>query len=333
MSGFDLSHESYDMDYCEVTEDVYLIAEQHVPGGASKVFPYINNRGFIFKVKNAKGKEHLLMSGIPTDQGIPKVKKLEKETGLKLTLIVGSGDAHHMAIKQWLEGFPKVKILQSGLKFPKTRNGIEILSNPNYKKRIELVTDFELSPTLDQYKDTVQFFGFNQFQSAPDAPFTSKNLEETTKAGKFQFISNFATLKPTERILCVWAYHVPSKQLIYEHNFGFYLTKEHHKQFGFPFSLLLPKETICSVALEKLPHGPTTLEGCQEHCRQMAIILDLDVRALMEYHSLPGAMAARYKSKKEYRKELTAILVKTGEHEEDGAAMYRAMSPRPCLCC
>jgi hypothetical protein len=36
--------------------------------------PDINNRGFIFKVKNKEGVEHLLMNGIPKKGCIEKVE-------------------------------------------------------------------------------------------------------------------------------------------------------------------------------------------------------------------------------------------------------------------
>ena len=331
MSGFDLSKESFDSDYCVVADDVYMVSERHAPGGATHIFPAINNRGFVYRVKNDQGQEHLLMNGIPSDKCIPKVKKIEEDVGQKLTLIVGSGDFHHMAMKDWLDEFPQAKIIMSGIKFPKTRNGVEILENADYKKRIELVTDFDF-PSLEQYRDVLQFFGFNQFLCPPDAPFTAKDFKNTSKASKFTYLRNVASLKTTEKFLAVWTYHVPTKQLIYEHNFNFFLTPEHHKQFGFPFSLLLPKEKICSCAKEKIPTGPRELEECKEHCRQMSVVLGLDVRAMMEYHSLPGAMAGRYDSKEDFRKELVKVLKPSGEDQADGEAMYKALNPRFCFC-
>jgi hypothetical protein len=330
MSGFDLTKESFDADYTVVADGVYMLSERHTPGGADHIFPTINNRGFIYSVKNSEGQDHLLMNGIPTDKCIPKAKKVEQVTGLKLTLIVGSGDFHHLAMKDWLVAFPQVKIVMSGLKFPKTRNGAEILENPDYGKRIELVTGPHFA-SLEQYREVVQFYGFNQFTTGPDAPWSSKDIHTISREPKFAFLRKIASIKPTEKFLAVWAYHVPSKQLIYEHNFNFYLTKEHLKQFKFPFNLVLPKEKICSCAKEQLPTGPKSREDCESHCRLMAEVLELDVRAMMEYHSLPGAMAGRYASKEEFHNEFTKILEKTGEQEADGTAMYKVMNHR-CFC-
>jgi hypothetical protein len=330
MPGFDLSKESFDADYTVVANGVYMLSERHTPGGVAHIFPTINNRGFIYCVKNSEGQDHLLMNGIPTHECIPKAKKVEEVTGLKLTLIVGSGDFHHMAMKDWLDAFPQVIIVQSGLKFPKTRNGADILINPDYEKRIKLVMGPHF-PSLEQYRDVVQFYGFNQFRTSADAPWSSKDIHNVSREPKFALLKKIASTKATEKFLAVWAYHVPSKQLIYEHNFNFYLTKEHLKQFSFPFSFVLPKEKICSCAKEQLPSGPKSQEDCEAHCRLMAEILGLDVRAMMEYHSLPGVMAGRFASKEEFGTEFKKILKKTGEHEADGTAMYKAMNRR-CFC-
>jgi hypothetical protein len=165
MSGFDLNEESYEKDYTRVAEGVWTVCEDHFHPGGFDGIPPCNNRGFIYEVSNAKTKKHLLMSGIPGKSEIDAVKKLEKDTGLELTLIVGSGDFHHvcytyeasfefpaycryclpsnrlvfyniqMSISYWLDAFPNVKVLQSGMKFPKTRNGKEILGNEKFKNR------------------------------------------------------------------------------------------------------------------------------------------------------------------------------------------------------
>lgn len=312
------------------TSHTELIAVSFSYSFQTIVLEDVNNRGFIFVVTNNQGEKHLLMSGLPTDKCIAKAQKVEKVTGLSLSLIVSSGDAHHMALRDWLVAFPNTQFVMPGLKFPKTRNGKEILGVKSYADRIELANGPDF-PTLEQYSDTVQFFGFNQFFHAEDAEFTSKDIHNTSKLPKFQFLKNFGGLKANVKFLCIWAYHVPTKQLIYEHNFGFYLTKEHHKQFGLPFSLILPKEKICSVAKEQIPAGPRDFEEIKEHCRQMSKIVTLDVRAMMEYHSLPGVMAAQFNGQKEFQHAFINILKATGEDDVTGEAMYRVMNRR-CFC-
>jgi hypothetical protein len=323
MSGFDLSKESYDSDYAQVADGVYTVSERHKPAGAA-IFPDINNRGFIYRVTNESGVEHLLLNGIPGPGCIPKVQKIEEDTGLKLTLIVGQGDFHHMALSKWLDAYPQVKVLQSGIKFPKTRNGMEILQNPDYKARIELVSGPDF-PSLKQYEDVVQFYGFNQFYVYSDKPWMSKDSQNKTKVGLVGFLKNFSQAKPDQQFLSVWTYHVPSKQLIYEHNFDLFLVKEVVSGFPFIMKMMMKSSNFGSMAKGPMPKGPKDLSECKTHCGQMAKILDLDVRAAVDYHSNPGVQARTWKSKAEFHDDFYGVLKKTGEHDPEGKEMAKKM--------
>ena len=97
--AMDFSKESYDAIYTKVYEGVYCLSETHRPHHKDSM-PELNNRGFLFEVGSGKEK-HLLMSGLPGSGLISNVQQLEKDTGLKLTEIVTSGDFHHMATKGW----------------------------------------------------------------------------------------------------------------------------------------------------------------------------------------------------------------------------------------
>lgn len=328
MSGFDLSGEAFEKDYAKVADGVYSTSEHHFVNGMPYMGP-INNRAFIYEVTNSEGTKHLLQSGIPSSESIPKVKKLEQDTGLKLTLIVGSGDQHHMALKSWLEEFPDVKIIQSGLKFPTTANGKEILANEEWKSRITLHVD-ETFPMLEQYSDIVQFFGFNKALIYPEAPFMTTDLKKPAKVSKLDFMKNFGKMKATQPFLAVWHYHVPSKQLVYEHNFDLYLTKAVVKSFPFPMTMMM-KSCNCASALKgPIPKAPSTVEDCKTHCELMQKILQLDVRAMTDYHANPTYQALTFDSKEDFLDKFTKVLKKTGEHDPTGAAMNKACNGGGC---
>lgn len=315
---FDLSKESFDGPYAEVHPGVYTFSEKHFPAGVEG-FGHVNNRGFVYVVEE-EGKKVLLMSGIPSDHAIPSMKKLEEDTGLNLFKIVGSGDFHHMALKFWLEAFPQVLVVQSGLKFPTTRNGKEILANPDFKKRIELVKG-PTFPTLDKYKDTLQFFGFNQSYVYSDKPYMSKDAKTSTKLSTFGFLKNFASEKADQQFLAVWVYHVPSKMLMTEHNFNMFYSPEHHSTLPFMMRMMIPKAAFSSSLKGPMPQGPTKPEECKKHCEQWLPVLELDVRGAMDYHSLPGVMSATWSSKEGYKAGLLKALKETGEHKPDGSGM------------
>ena len=232
--------------------------------------PEINNRGFVFEVED-NGKKHLLMSGLPGEGAIPKAKKVEKDTGLELTVIVTSGDMHHLSMTEWLEAYPKAKFIHSALKFPTTRNGQKILAEPKFKDCIELVEGPKIE-SLEKYSDTIQFFAFNQFllYADNDKMTESSKAKEQNKSGFFSYMGNVASTPVDQRSLFIWAYHVPSKTLLIEHNFDMYMSKAQIKKAGFMLRLMLKSNNFGSLACGPMPRGPTTLEGCKAHCELMS---------------------------------------------------------------
>lgn len=232
------------------------------------------------------------------------MKRLEGDKNILLKVIVTSGDFHHMAMKFWLEEFPDVKFVHSSLKFPQTRNGMSILKNEEWKKRIELVTG-DSFPSLDAYRDTVQFFGFDQCETIPDKEFTSSDSKNLTNVPTFKYLKSIIgeTKKSCNiKFLSIWMYHIPSKTLAVEHNFGLYvnlrLKKQHLSLLG---KLLLPTEKFVSVGKGPNPKLPSTEKDCSKHCQQMQTCLELDVRSVMDYHYMQGTTIRDYDSKAAYQ--------------------------------
>lgn len=198
---------------------------------------------------------HLLMSGLPGSKEIEKVKQLEKDLGLSVKTIVTSGDFHHMSMKGWLDAYPDATFVHSALKFPTTRNGKEILENEAYKKRIILEKGFDM-PSLQKYSDTVKFFGFNQFLVYADAPFMTASESKVTKKNQ-SVLSYMSKIGPCDQpMLAIWTYHVPTKQLLIEHNFMTYMSKEQIAKASLILRMMLKAKDFSSCANQKMPQGP-----------------------------------------------------------------------------
>lgn len=316
----DFSKESYDATYTKVADGVYVISETHRPHHKDSM-PELNNRGFLFEVETKEDGKHLLMSGIPGSKLVENVKKLETDVGLTVRVIATSGDFHHLSMKGWLDAFPDVTFIHSDLKFPTTRNGKEILANESYKKRIILEKGFAM-PSLEKYADTVKFYGFNQFFVYADAPFMAASETKADKKGQ-NILAYMSKIGPCDQeMLAIWAYHVPTKQLLIEHNFMPYLSKEQLAKASRVLRMMMKKHQFASCAKEQMPVGPKTKEGCKTHCEQMAQILELDVAAINDYHTYPGVQIRTYESKEEYEKDFGAVLAKTGENDPTGEHMF-----------
>lgn len=264
----DFSKESYDATYTKVADGVWVVSETHRPHHKDSM-PELNNRGFIFEVTAATNnggdgdddltKPHLLMSGIPGSKLVTNVKQLEHDTKLQLKVIVTSGDFHHLAMKGWLDSFPNAKFVHSNLKFPTTRNGKDILSNETYKNRITLEDGFTLQSLHEKYKHVLQFYGFNQFKVYPDVDgmAASEDDKDDKNKRKESFFKYMNKIPPcTQPMLAVWLYHVPTKQLLIEHNFNPYLAKEQLAKAHVLMRMMIKPYTFGSAALEMMPQGP-----------------------------------------------------------------------------
>lgn len=122
------------------------------------------------------------------------------------------------------------------------------------------------------------------------------------------------------KFLAVWVYHVPSKQLIIEHNFHAHvlMSKKQIVKASLPLRMMMKKENFASCANAPMPTGPKDKEGCKTQCEQMAQILQLDDAAINDYHSYPGVQIRKYESKEEFASDLTVVLDKTGEGDSTG---------------
>ena len=320
--GFDLSAEAWDV--CAPVwyrtspgsrqhrgdAVAWTLSSKHSPAGVKK-FGIINNRAFLFAVPDG-----LLMYGIPTFDVIDQVKALEKETGKKLVVVMSSGDWHHMFVRWWLEAFPSTKFVMSGLKFPTTRNGTAVLANPIFKKQIELV-EGPTFPSLEKYASVVRFVGFNQCGIYADNDNFSKDGKNMKVDAKLiEIMPAMMKAKLDVRHLLVWGYHVPSRTMITEHNWGFFFTPQHHADLPMMMRMQGPACAFCSSLPSGFPNKPPTLEAAKKHVGTFTdVILQLDVRAAMDFHSYPGAMSRRWKDQASYVAEMKKELKKANEDD------------------
>jgi hypothetical protein len=329
MSGFDISKESCE-GYTKVYDGVYMTSQANFKPGLRPEMPTFNNRAFIFEAKTKKHGKHLLMSGIPGASEIPKVKHIEKDTGLKLKVNITNGDSHHLSMVSWLDAFPDAEFIHSAVRFPKSRNGEAILANPDYAKRITLVEGPDF-PMLEEYSDIVKFYGFNQYRVGGDLEWLAKDQDNPSPVSWFEYVKSIGSAKADHKQLCIWLYHVPSKTLLFEHNFSIFLTKEQINTSSSFLMRMMMKAEHFGPAPPPLPLAPSDPEECRIHCETFAKILELDVTHALDYHSPNGCMCREWESKTSFHEEMTKILSAVGEHDPTGQAMVEHNAPKSML--
>ena len=122
-TNIDFSKEDWDQP-TEFFEGCWVIATKHNPGLNEAL--ELNNRVFVFRLKNKSGEDTLLVFGACGPTSIEAVKKLEEQTGLRVSWIVGNGGGHHLFLGLWYEAFPNARILVPARRIPSTRNGEEL---------------------------------------------------------------------------------------------------------------------------------------------------------------------------------------------------------------
>ena len=78
-------------------DGVWLLATRHRPGLSKHMFE-INNRCFVFRLYDQQAGRPVLLvvNAVDPEQGIPEVRRLERETGLAVAAIVSPGGGHHL---------------------------------------------------------------------------------------------------------------------------------------------------------------------------------------------------------------------------------------------
>ena len=106
-TGIDFSGEDWDTP-AQFFDGCWVIANLHCP--ALNKTMEVNNRTFVFRLKNKAGEDVLFVFGCASQAAVDAVKKLEQDTGLKVAWVVSNGGAHHMFLDLWYQAFPDARI-------------------------------------------------------------------------------------------------------------------------------------------------------------------------------------------------------------------------------
>merc|ERR1712070_699498 len=109
---------------------------------------------------------------------------------------------------------------------------------------------------LEKYKGQVEFYGFNQALTYTEGAWQKKNnkkAEKTAEMGACSVLVNFVQLKIDQPYLGLWCYYVPCKSLIWEHNWGFWVTPEHQPHLAGPAAMMMTVEKWGSALPDGVP--------------------------------------------------------------------------------
>src|SRR5262249_31835199 len=112
----------------EVADGFWIIATHHRPG-FMKMSPDINNRCCIFRLKE-DGKDVLVVANGVDPKAIAEVRRVERETGVKVKYILSVGGGHHLLLPAWRDEFTDATVLVGPVRVPKTPSAKKLVDGP-----------------------------------------------------------------------------------------------------------------------------------------------------------------------------------------------------------
>ena len=144
----------------EVADGFWIIATRHRPGLSKRMFE-INNRCLVFRLLRGGAPELLVANAVDAAQAVDEVRRLERETGLRVRTVLSVGGGHHLHFDAWIEAFPEARFLLPPVRVPRTRHGRLLMQRPQ-------VAAMELADPLPEFRGQLDALVFHGLVGFPD---------------------------------------------------------------------------------------------------------------------------------------------------------------------
>jgi len=258
-----------------VFEGVWLIATRHRPGLSKEMFE-VNNRCFVFRLFDQRaGRPTLLVvNAVDPAQAIPEVRRLERETGLRVSAVVSPGGGHHLQFASWQREFTEAQMLLCPVRIPRTANGQRLMALP----RVQVM---DLADPLPQFRGQLDAVLFDGLAGPVDHQSPGEGGSDTRLAHVKRMLKFMLTpgRMPVDEL---WLHHVPSGTVIAGENLMWIYPKE--KLRGAPFMLkgMIKPDRVALFTLPRKVDDPQKVSACWRR------ILGWPSRTLMTYHDPAG---------------------------------------------
>ncbi|HEX6765250.1 MAG TPA: hypothetical protein VF103_07220 [Polyangiaceae bacterium] len=266
-----LERETFDRAV-EVSDGFWMIATRHRPG-FMKMQPEVNNRCLIFRVRDQKRNEDVLVVSNGVDpKVIPEVRRIERETGLSVRTILSPGGGHHLLMPAWRDEFTRAEILVCPVRVPNIASA-EPLMRGGRVRAMDLVNPL---PEFAGELEAVVFHGLYGFADMK-TPFEGKKEGFFTM---FSMMKEMMSLKTPDDEL--WLHHVPTGTVIGGENLGWILSEKTVKSFPLMMRPMMKVNTVYVQDKARKVSDPRVVRDCWKR------ILDWPGRTLIGYHEPPG---------------------------------------------
>jgi hypothetical protein len=264
-----LSEERFDRAV-QVADDVWLIATKHRPG-YSQMQPEINNRCFVFRLRDHQKPVLLVANGVDPRHAVPEVKRIERETGLSVRYIVSPGGGHHLRLPEWRDAFEEATVLVGPEVAGKT-TARKLLDGP----RVSVMNPADPLPQFRGQLDAVLFDGLYGFPER-QTPFEGGKESAFTMFKIMWAMMNLHT--PADEL---WLHHAATDTVIAGENLGWIMSAKTIAGFPFMMRKMLKPDSVYVNEVARKVADPGKVAA---HWRE---ILAWPSRTLLGYHEPPG---------------------------------------------
>lgn len=328
--GIDFSQEDWG-SAAPIFDGGWVVAQKHNPGLNQAI--ELNNRTFVFRLKERGGDEVLLAFGCGGGGTLDAARELQRETGLALKWVVGNGGQHHLFLERWYEAFPDARVLVPAKRVPHTLNGQRL--REKYKDRWELMEGPRPAQLMDAFGDQIEVVIFDQLLAFRDE--TQRELGGPADHGSKPIrVGGFGLLKmmmkmqkdlaqPTDE---VFLFHKRSGLVVAGHNFPFsYVPKGYKpaprfalKNGGFPANVLMRLMMPPGTFKSALELQPAPVVDAAKHAAAWESVLQWDVEAWATAHD-PPTVSGPPMSGEEITAAVRASVQRSGEDDPTGARL------------
>jgi hypothetical protein len=333
MTDFDFSAETWDKAVA-IFDGGWVIASKHSPALNSSI--ELNNRTFVFRLKNKAGSDVLFVLGCGNAATIDAVKELEKDTGLSVTWVVSTGGAHHLFLDLWYQAFPEARLPIPAKRIPFTRNGQQLAKK--YADRWELMEGPRPQNVLDEFGDQIdivifdQLFGYKDETSAK--AFDGGAADHSSTATNFKGFKLMMRMGPLMKDVSqpndeVTFFHKKTGLVVGGHNFQFAYTPKGFKpdkEFtmkmgGFPMSIMMKMMMFPKGVFKSTYEGPASpIADSAAHWDQWQKVLEWDMKAWTSAHNTPTICGPEMTGD-EPKAAIRESLKRSGEDDPSGASL------------
>ena len=254
---------------------VWQIATRHRPGLSKKMFE-INNRCFVFRLFDQRaGRPTLLVvNAVDPAQAIPEVRRLERETGLRVSAVVSPGGGHHLQFAPWHREFTDARMLLCPVRIPHTANGQRLMSLP----RVEAM---DLADPLPQFRGQLDALLFDGLAGPADHQSPGEGGADTRFAHVKRMLK-FMVAPGRTPVDELWLHHVPSGTVIAGENLMWIYRRQDLRDAPFMLKGMIKPDRLALFTLPRKVGDPQKVAACWRR------VLTWPSRTLMTYHDPPG---------------------------------------------